>query len=117
MSQSLAPVYRRAADVIRTNGHYTGDYYSSADALFLPKPQCPVCTVGALRIATTGSPDVADDLTSSAVAFFSPRITSNIVNEDPVERIADWNDDPERTHDEVVEALLAAAVAAEAVAA
>ena len=107
----LAPVFRRAAEVIRSNGHYTGDYFSSAAALFLPKSESPVCTIGALRIATVGSPETGNELTDRAVAFLSPRIASNIVDDDPVERVAGWNDAPERTQDEVVEALLAAAEA------
>lgn len=101
----LAAVYREAAEVIRTNGHRKNRFCDS---------NLRVCTLGALSIAVTGDPEPPeelDGLLAEAVADLSPRIDSTIADWDPEERIADWNDEPERTADEVVDALLLAAKA------
>lgn len=107
----LAPVFRRAAEVIQTNGLYKGDFCDSTAA----GERTAVCTVGALRVVAGGHPVAESALADEAVRFLSPRIYSNVVDEDPIERIADWNDSADRTPTEVVETLLSAAAAAEQV--
>jgi hypothetical protein len=122
---AIAEVFRRAAEVITTNGLYQGTY---CDPIAAPDPAAPfaggcmVCTIGAFRVAVGLAPVPADEsapaaeepLIWEAIAFLSPRVESSIVDEDPVERVACWNDADGRTADEVASALL---LAAEAVAA
>lgn len=105
----LAPVFRRAAEVIQERGHAKDVFESETGA---------VCAVGALRIAA--GYDVHNGLGLEpweAVRFLSPRICSNTTDEDPTERVADWNDAWDRSEAEVIEALRDAATAAEQVAA
>lgn len=118
-TQDLAPVFARAAEVIKTNGHVKGRFYEPLHvdgtnaSPQRPSEECPVCAVGALRVAAGYDPDNGLGLESwQAIRFLSPRVYSNTTDADPVERIADWNDAPERTADEVVAALLDAAEAA-----
>ncbi|MFE4857286.1 hypothetical protein [Streptomyces sp. NPDC056670] len=101
----LAAVYEKAADVIRINGHCKNWWYDSDRR---------VCTLGALSMAVTGQPqppEELDGLLAEAVTDLSTRIVSATVDENPVERIADWNDDDARTPAEVVDTLLLAAKA------
>lgn len=113
----LAPLFRRAAEVIETNGHCK-NWFHDTYAIELPLRKRRVCAVGALCVADGLPPDELSALAElEAVEFLSRRIDSNVVDEDPVERIADWNDAPARTEAEVIEALRDAAAAAEAVAA
>jgi hypothetical protein len=103
----LALIFRNAAKVIQGRGHSKGLYEQHTGE---------VCAVGALMAAEGKTP--AHGLNpighvSQAVWFLSSRIMSNTVDADPIERIADWNDAPERTASEVVETLLAAAKAIE----
>jgi hypothetical protein len=106
----LAPVFRRAAQILQARGHGKGRYEGPGGA---------VCAIGALMAADGMDPaEDAPELDASraltdAIWWLSPRITSNTVDCDPIERIADWNDAPERTAAEVVEELLAAARAIE----
>lgn len=107
----LAPVFRRAAEVIAERGHAKKKFESETGE---------VCAVGALRVAfgydaeaPLDSPIFADEPWLVAVKFLSPRIYSNTTEGDPVERVADWNDAAERTPAEVVQALRDAAAAAE----
>lgn len=110
----LAPLFRKAAEVIEQRGHAKDMFESETGA---------VCAVGALRIAAGyyAEPPVEGGIFASeplaAVKFLSSRIYSNTTDEDPVERIADWNDAWDRTEAEVIEALHDAAAAAKAVAA
>lgn len=111
----LAPIFLRAAEVIRTNGHYQGAYFE-------PSPEsggqrtpadCPVCAAGAISIAVTGTPipgetEYMDRSMKDALLLLSGQIYSPVVG-DPIERIADWNDNPARTPAEVIAALETAA--------
>ncbi|MGW6741727.1 DUF6197 family protein [Streptomyces sp. NPDC055025] len=107
MSATLAPLFRSAAAELRTRGHHQGHYTC---------PTGEVCTVGALSAAATGNPVPAgtiDARTWAAIEYLSPRIDSAIVDEDPIERIADWNDRTSTTPADVLTALEAAANALE----
>ncbi|WP_328313146.1 hypothetical protein OG432_24705 [Streptomyces sp. NBC_00442] len=110
----LAAVYEKAADVIQTNGHCKGWFYDIDAEGSPPVHSLRVCALGALSVAVTGipqPPEELDGLLAEAVADLSPRIVSGTVGEDPVERIADWNDADARTPAEVVDTLLLAAKA------
>jgi hypothetical protein len=102
----LPLIYRRAAQIIDGRGHSKGK---------VEQPDGSVCAVGALRIA--GGYDVHNqlgELPYLAAKFLSARLWVAIGDTDPIERIAEWNDAPERTVQEVRAALLAAAEAVEA---
>ncbi|MFB7647197.1 hypothetical protein ACFC0S_17095 [Streptomyces sp. NPDC056084] len=111
----LAAVYEKAADVIRLNHHHKGDFYDGVATLNRERSQVPVCSLGALSLALTGDPrpaaefDDCDELYQDAVRFLSWRIQSAVVAEDPEERIADWNDQSERTEAQVIRAFESAA--------
>lgn len=111
----LAVVYRQAADVIRNNGHHQGGYLDGARLLTRTRQTVPVDATGAVSLVLTGEPvppaDLVDcpELYQDAVKFLGSRIHSTIADWDPEERIADWNDQPERTADEVIAAFESAA--------
>lgn len=100
----LALVFRNAAKVIQARGH-AKDCYQQEDGA--------VCTVGALVVALGMDPDDYEGQCLPAVQFLEPRLWSKSGSPDPVERIADWNDEMGRTAGEVVGALLSAARAVE----
>lgn len=90
-----------AADLIERDGLSKGDYITVEGCR---------CTVGALSEAVTGSPVPPEDLASvpllhALLRLVSDAVVSNTVDSDPVERIADWSDAPDRTAGEVVQLL------------
>lgn len=102
---STATVLRGAADVIRRNGWHQDSYYDSGYP-DLPKNECPVCARGAINIAANGLPDLTSDVTDAADDAMHQYL--GIDGQFP-HSLADWNDAPERTADEVIAALEAAA--------
>lgn len=112
----MAAVFRRAAEVIGTNGLYQGHYFDDTEDSARTPSERPVCTVGALRVAAGTAPQpltTADvpPIVAEAMAVLSARIESTIVDGDHEERIAQWSDTAGRTADEVVAEFLAAAEA------
>ncbi|GHB56046.1 hypothetical protein GCM10010331_49920 [Streptomyces xanthochromogenes] len=111
----LAFVYLQAADIIRANGHHQGGYLNGALLLARTRQTVPVDATGALSLVITGDPvppaDLVDcpQLYQDAVTFLGGRIHSTIVDWDPEERIADWNDQDGRTAAEVIAAFESAA--------
>ncbi|MGH3586237.1 MAG: DUF6197 family protein, partial [Pseudonocardia sp.] len=108
----LIPVFRRAAEVIQTNGHHQGAYYDLSTPSTMPPADCPVCTAGALSVAVTGNPVPPEDLDGVlgfAVEFLSERVYAATTDEDPIERVASWNDGIGVGQVEVVDELLRAA--------
>jgi hypothetical protein len=100
-------IFRQAAQIIRIKGHGKGGY---------TKPTGQVCTLGAISTAATGDPTPPEEIDAemwAAIEFLSDRVPSNIVDADPIERIADWNDREATTPADVVAQLEAAANAAE----
>lgn len=90
-----------AADLIERDGLAAGDYITVEGCR---------CTVGALSEAVTGSPVPPEDLTSmplldAVLRLVSDAVVSTVVDEDPIERIADWSDAPDRTASEVAQLL------------
>jgi hypothetical protein len=110
--QTLPELYLRAARLIADAGEAGLPLLQGHYRDITTTPPC-YCTVGAL-VAAAGTPATIDavPLLASAIGFLSPRIESTIVDDDPEQRIADWNDHPDRTVADVVAALLKAARAA-----
>lgn len=98
-----ALVFRRAAQILQARGHNKGLYESRTGE---------VCAVGALMAATGVDPKAGPMPAAEvpeAVWFLSSRLWVAIGDDDPIERVAEWNDKPERTQAEVVAELLSAA--------
>jgi hypothetical protein len=116
----LPSVFNRAADIIAANG-LTKDAFFNADWPGAAA-SAPVDLVGALRIATCGSPDVDCPMARLAVQFISLNFpgVAPVTDDEPdyVEHIAWWNDLPDVTQADVVTRLRElAALADQAVAA
>jgi hypothetical protein len=113
----LAAMYRRAAEIIRTNGWAQG-YELTTGARATDGSAVDV--VGALRVAITGT-TWSDDApySTGAVLVAERRLAEQLgllrdPREHPTDALTDWNDDLlDRTVDEVLDALERAAVAAE----
>lgn len=102
----LAEIYRKAADVIRSNGHYKGAYWGRPETgvgVELSAAECPVCTVGALSIVTTGFPTPLHDEADTVIVDLASRMFGPVNEAAAVVRIAEWNDVEERTADDVIE--------------
>lgn len=117
---TLAEIYLKAADVIRTNGHYKGAYFEPSPESGVgvtPSPsECAVCIAGALSIAISGDPTPDRDANPDREHYdvIAGRLADLIHAEGdpllaPVGRLAGWNDMPERTTDDVIAALEQAA--------
>jgi hypothetical protein len=92
-NRALAELFRSGARVLTENGLYKGDLLDRiAEGAGIPPEDCPVCTIGALRVAATGDPEEPNDLSQAAVALLSARVESLVVDDDPDERVADWSD-------------------------
>ena len=96
-------ILRAAADVIETRGLHKGYFYWGGRA----SDPGAVCMFGAINFAESGEADIgaSDELNWSATAAMGYGSLQSVV---------DWNDAPERTADEVRDALLEAAMRAEA---
>jgi hypothetical protein len=109
----LAEIYLKAADIIRTNGHYKGAYYASGESevgIQRRAAECPVCTVGALSLAVTGDPVPYCTEVDPVVVQFASRMLGRPVNaEAAVVSIARWNDADDRTPADVIAAFEQAA--------
>jgi len=106
----------RAADIIDRRGLYQGDYMGSAGN---------VCTFGAMLVAVAEEHGIPERDLPEAI-FYNDRIEWDNVREiesaavilarslgiDELD-IPDWNDDAERTREDVISALRVAAEAAE----
>lgn len=135
----VATVLARAAEVIERNGWHQGnflDYEAAAlaDRVFgglTPDidvcTEAPVCTVGAIRIAGGADPDDWDAKVPAVAAFAhwltdgAPAMTAEheerpqatwLTDEDAVNAIGWWNDDPGRNAPQVIAALRQAAAEA-----
>lgn len=102
-------VLRSAADVIRKRGWFQGWYgpyreYADGDRKVLRPKTCPVCALGAVRVAAGYAPDSDDGRTEDAEAYLR-RSTRTYVDT--------WNDDPTRTVEDVLAAFEKAALLAE----
>lgn len=117
MSIDLAAVYMKAANIIRTNGHTKGDFFSRPESgvgIELSAHECPPCIAGAISVALTDWPVPMGELDDFNAAIL--RLTELLGLPPnplllPVGRLAEWNDVDERTQDDVIAALENAAKA------
>ena len=112
MNKSPAVILADAVEILRRNGHFKGGYYAPSNEA--PEWERPVCAIGAILIAAEGDPrpempGVLGETASAAARVLARSIHSTVVDDDPIERIADWNDAPERTPGEVMQAMTIAA--------
>lgn len=100
---------RKGADEIRRRGWWQGAYGSDHEDL----KSCSVCAVGALNAADSGTPYPADDLSDAHYA--ASRLLDELVWRDGAGSpgIVNYNDQPGRTVEEVLDLFERAAVAAE----
>ena len=105
--------YLKAAEVIRANGHYKGAYFEpspeSGVGIEFGAAESPVCTVGALCVAVIGFPVPTCDEVDPVIVDFASRMFGPVNEAAAVVRIAAWNDDPERTPEDVIAAFEQAA--------
>jgi hypothetical protein len=111
----IADTLRRAATHISTYGH-AKDNYCAADIDQHGRPRYastphqfrPTCMAGAIQVACTGQPDWTNELSETVIRFAAEhmddeiRFYSETGEPDYVEHIADWNDRPERTAQDVI---------------
>ncbi|MET7975818.1 hypothetical protein ABZW44_22785 [Streptomyces mirabilis] len=122
MIDNLNAVYLTAADVVRTNGHAKGDFYSvpeSGVGIEKSRSEYPVCAAGALSVVIFGDPvppcegEEGRAEFEAVVARLNARIEDfhlySFHGEPPVLRLTGWNDAAERTADDVIAALEQAA--------
>jgi hypothetical protein len=106
--ESLAVLFRDAAHLIAAAAE-AGLPLLTGELEDLTGPVPRYCTLGALYEADPERGIVYSHLPTEAVLFLSGRVVSDVMDDDPAERIVDWNDQPQRTAAEVVAALLEAA--------
>lgn len=109
---NLAEIYLKAAEVIRANGHYKGAYWGRPESevgVELTAAECPVCTVGALSVVTSGHPVPAIDEADGVIVHFASRLAGPVNAAAAVVAISTWNDAPERTAADVIAAFEQAA--------
>ncbi len=99
LNQEDVSILRKAADLIENHGHCKGDYKRSHG-------HSGYCALGAMNRVTTG------DVTSTHKNLRACRALVRYLDIDgshlcygPRTSIVDWNDEPWRTADEVVNAL------------
>lgn len=103
---TLAEIYLKAAEIVRTNGLYKGAYWGRPETgvgVELTAAECPVCTVGALSVATVGHPTPLVDEADAVIVDLASRMFGPVNEAAAVARIAEWNDAEERTAADVIE--------------
>jgi hypothetical protein len=95
---AIADVLDLAAGHIDKFGWIQGDLWDVVAEREKPPSECPVCAMGALNMALHGTPRFPEvrpgDLAAHDVADYLERRLDGT-------ELADWNDAPERTRDEV----------------
>jgi hypothetical protein len=112
---TVADILRGAALYLYRHGWHQGDMFARHD---IPTPAA--CVQGAIRMAACGGVNVAytiattilvDDTIAHLATFLQDIHEHPWCCLDPVEYLADWNDDPTRTVEAVITALHGAAYA------
>ena len=98
-------ILRKAADEIRRRGWYQGANGSSDR----DRENCPVCAMGAIRATLSGG----DPWGRVDFRWESLLVDAVAVAATASDSLHGWNDDPERTVEEVLDAFERAAQAAE----
>jgi hypothetical protein len=111
----LAEIYLKAAAVIEANGHTKGDFYNIPETplgIELGRREWPVCALGALSIAMFGDPyppredqDGHTEFAANAARLNARIDYGTAIDEEPLQRIAHWNDADERTTADVIAAF------------
>lgn len=111
MSTETADILDEAANVIKRNGLHKGDMYAPVG--LKPASQCPVCTYGALAVAIHGTPllNLNRELRELKPAADALALHLGFGTELTEFAIPGWNDDMERTAEQVITALRGAAQA------
>ncbi|MGW3428024.1 DUF6197 family protein [Streptomyces melanosporofaciens] len=119
MTIDFAATYRMAANVIRTNGHHKGAFFTRPESGVGIEPtasECPVCIAGALSLAMFDFPipSTGQNERSNKFEAVARKLADLMGLEgdpllEPVGRLAAWNDRPERTANDVITALEKAA--------
>lgn len=113
----VADILDKAADIIERQGWTQGDWYQE---LPVPPEDCPVCAGGGINVATDHAPDddgYTYDERDEAFRAFAHHVDPDQANKSEegdyldawISAIGEWNDDPERTIEQVVAALRACA--------
>ncbi|MGW7688918.1 DUF6197 family protein [Streptomyces asiaticus] len=119
LTTDFATTFRRAADIIRTNGHNKGDYYRFPETgvgIQLAPAECPVCAAGAISIALTGAPKPSGHdvpLVEAAARRLLEHLIPGYKRALAIWDLGLWNDADERTADQVIAAFEDAARAEE----
>ena len=95
----LPAIFRKAAEVLRANGHHQGDYYNHLQSAYqgLPPKACAVCTYGALNIAAGGDPEHINGMARLAAMA----LADHLGIPDTPAAIGVWNDRAGRTAEQV----------------
>lgn len=114
----LSEIYLKAAQVIESNGHAKGDYYNIPETplgIELGRCEWPVCAAGALSVVVFGDPIPPAEGKDGRAEFDAvvSRLNARIDDfhlygfegEPPVQRLAGWNDEDERTPADVIAAF------------
>lgn len=113
---STADIFRRAAQVIKTNGWHQGWFYDEEQwkAPGGISTECRVCLMGALNMALGRRPDASTYPSSGFAARLGQQLgLTPLPLEGMVGAVIQWNDMAGREVNEVLEALESAAVLAE----
>jgi hypothetical protein len=97
-----ADVLDKAADHLERVGHHKGYLYDERQAKGAAIESCRVCAVGAILVAAHGKPRYPDDepLVGGISDLAILALTDHVDGPVPT-----WNDEPDRTADEVVTAM------------
>jgi hypothetical protein len=111
----LSEIYLKAAEVIESNGHTKGDFYSTPETgVGIERSRCeyPVCAAGALSVVLFDDPVPPAENEEGRAEFDAivTRLNARIENfhlygfegEPPVLRLAGWNDADDRTPADVI---------------
>lgn len=105
MSAETAAILDEAANVIRRNGLHAGWYYDEDSGK--PPAESPVDVYGAINIVATGDPIGSESPHNGTAEAFAAR--SALRRQIGTPSASTWNDAPDRTAEDVIAALEAAA--------
>lgn len=101
MSQTVAQILRKAAEALRKKGHTKGTRLNHAGQM---------CAIGAIEHVTNGNYIDDSDAAVKALGEHVPQSPIERHTRNPISwAIADWNNAPERTAEEVIATFEAAA--------
>jgi len=103
-----ADILRGAATYLTTHGWHQGDAFRRDTG----QPFPPACTLGAIHVAATGTTGSLNSSTDIFVLRHTEQVLAaylelglDLIDTDSFELIADWNDESDRTTEQVTAAL------------